>query len=307
MIIFDGDNLASTYEIILKQEVAILRAQGTKLKIAAILFAEDKGSQLYTQLKSEAAARSGIDYEVFEFSLTENIEKVEQKLQELNQDPVVTGIIIQKPWRKTWAKVKGINQTKGQKAVRLAFNAWWQFLTSRLASQKDVDGLHPSTLTTVKANTWRQQHKVLPATAKAVFTILDKAFSELKISPAQQRQQQILILGRSDIVGQPVFYELKNQGFQAKMLTQDDVSQRLNSSKKLIDADIIISATGVKHLITGEMVKEGVIIIDVGEPHPDVELKSMKAKAAFITPVPGGVGPMTVVSLLKNCVTIATT
>ncbi|MFH1959050.1 MAG: bifunctional 5,10-methylenetetrahydrofolate dehydrogenase/5,10-methenyltetrahydrofolate cyclohydrolase [Patescibacteria group bacterium] len=304
MIIFNGDKLSAQLEQNLKQEVQVLHNQGIQLKIAAILFKEDRGSQLYTQLKSEAAKRVGIDYEVCTFSMTEGTDGIEQKIIELNKDETVTGIIIQKPWRNTWAEVKGIVQEKGQKAVRQAFNAWWQLLTSKIDQQKDVDGLHPDTLTAIKDNTWQKQHKVLPATAKAVLTILDKAFLELKISQDKQRQKQIFILGWSDIVGQPVFYELQNKGFNAKVLTRDDVNQRLSSSKKLTDADVIISATGVKHLISGKMVKKGVIVIDVGEPRPDVDFESMKTKAAFITPVPGGVGPMTVVGLLKNCVTI---
>jgi methylenetetrahydrofolate dehydrogenase (NADP+) / methenyltetrahydrofolate cyclohydrolase len=294
MIIFDGDKLAAQQEKDLKQGVQALSDGGVKLKIAAILFSEDTGSQLYTRLKSEAAARVGIEYEVHEFSMTEGTDGVEQKLAELNEDDAVTGIIIQKPWRNTWAKVKGISQDKGTKAVRQAFNSWWGFLISKIDLVKDVDGLHPD------------QDKVLPATAKAVMTILDQAFSKLNISPAEQKQQQILILGRSDIVGQPVFHELTKQGFQVKLLTRDDVEQRSQSGKKFLDADIIVSATGVEHLVSGEMVKEGVIVIDVGEPRPDVDLESMKNKAAFITPVPGGVGPMTVISLLKNCVIIAT-
>lgn len=293
MIIFDGDKLAAQQEKDLKQEVQDLRDGGVKLKIAAILFTEDQGSQLYTRLKSEAAARVGIEYEAHEFSMTEGTDEVEQKLAELNGDLTVTGIIIQKPWRNTWAEVKGIDQMKGNKAVRQAFNSWWQFLTSKIELAKDVDGLHPD------------QDKVLPATAKAVMTILNKAFLELKISLTAQKQLQILVLGRSDIVGQPVFRELQKQGFQVKLLTRDDVKQRMSSNKKFLDADIIISATGVKHLISGEMVKEGVVVIDVGEPRPDVDLESMKDKAAFITPVPGGVGPMTVMSLLKSCVIIA--
>lgn len=294
MIIFDGDELAAQLEQDLKQEVQSLRDGGVKLKIAAILFTQDAGSQLYTQLKSEAAARVGVDYEVHRFSMTAGTDEVEQKLAELNQDPTVTGIIIQKPWRNTWVEVKGIDQTKGPKAVRQAFKSWWQFLVSKIDLAKDVDGLHP------------QQDQILPATAQAVLTILNQAFSELKITPTAQKQLQILVLGRSDIVGQPVFNELQRQGFQVNLLTRDDVEQRLSSGKKFMDADMIISATGVKHLINGDSVKEGVIIVDVGEPRPDVDLASMKNKAAFITPVPGGVGPMTVVSLLKSCVTIAT-
>ncbi len=305
MIIFDGDQLAATLEEDLKQDVTTLRDQGSDLKISAILFEEDAGSRLYTQLKKEAAQRVGIEYEVHIFSMADGTDEVVEKLLELNQDAAVTGIIIQKPWRNTWSQVKGISHDKGTKAVRQAFNAWWEFLTAQIDQKKDVDGLHPETLLAIKERTHSKKDVVLPATAQAVMVILNQAFKELKIDSAAQKKLQILVLGRSDIVGQPVFYELDNNGFQVKMLTRDDVRQRLDSNKKFLDADVVISATGVNHLITGEMVKENSIIIDVGEPRPDVDLESMENKVAFITPVPGGVGPMTVVSLLKNCVTIS--
>ena len=299
MIIFNGDQLALEKEALLKSRVKEMKSQGKQPKIAAILFQEDAGSQLYTQLKSEAAQRVGIEYEVFTFSMIDGVEKVAAKVQELNRDDSVTGIIIQKPWRHTWVKTKGISQDGGPKAVRQAFNSWWGVLTTQIDLTKDVDGLHPDTLAAVKANTWQQHHRVLPATARAVITILNQAFAQLKIKEPQQLQ--VLVLGRSDIVGQPVFYELQNQGFSVKMLTRDDVKQRLKSNKKFLDADIVISATGVKHLVNGEMVKEGVILVDVGEPLPDIDFESLQEKPAFITPVPGGVGPMTVVSLLQNC------
>jgi len=80
-----------------------------------------------------------------------------------------------------------------------------------------------------------------------------------------------------------------------------DLSERVLSGQNLLDFDIIISATGVKNLITAEMVKNGVVIVDVGEPRGDIDFESVKNKASFITPVPGGVGPMTVICLMENC------
>jgi methylenetetrahydrofolate dehydrogenase (NADP+)/methenyltetrahydrofolate cyclohydrolase len=307
MIIFNGEESAQELEQQLTAQVSLLKERGKGLKIAAILFIEDKGSQLYTALKAQAATRVGIEYEVFEFSIAKSVELVVEQIKLLNQDQSVTGIIIQKPMRKTWVKEKGIATDKSPKAIRRAFSAWWQLLTSQIKLAKDVDGLHPETLAAVKDNFWQKKGLVLPATASAVLTILQRAFAQLKIDENKQKQLQVLILGRSDIVGLPVFYELINQGFQVKLLTRDDVSQRLESGKYFTDADIIISATGVKHLITAGMMKPGAIVVDVGEPRPDVDLESTKKlsidkQPAFITPVPGGVGPMTVASLLKNCV-----
>lgn len=300
MIIFDGDRTAAEQEQLLKQQVAqqSQTQQSLPLKIAAILFVEDQGSQLYTQLKRAAAERVGIAYEVFSFEMAPGVAEVEAKIAELNQDETVTGIIIQKPWRKTWVEVRGIAQDKGDKAIRQAFNSWWRYLASLIALEKDVDGLHPATLAAIQAGTWRQEGRVMPATAAAVLEILQMAMEELKRDLATQ---QVLILGRSDIMGLPLFYELENQQVNVKLLTQDDLQQRQINGRQLLDGDVVISATGHHHLITGEMIKEGAIVIDVGEPRPDVDQSSVATKAAFLTPVPGGVGPMTVMKLLQNC------
>lgn len=304
MIIFDGHQLAQEKEQQLRRQVMVLKREGQQLKLAALYFSQDQASQLYTRIKAEAAQQVGIKHQAFAFSMLDGTSALEVKIAELNQDDTVTGIMIQKPRCKTWVAVKGVNQARGRKAVRQAFNAWWRFLTSRIEITKDVDGLHPQTLEAIKQGVWQQRGLVLPATAKAVMIILNQAFAQLKISKDQQRQLQFLILGRSDIVGLPVFYELRKQEYQVKLLTRDDVTQRLNSSKKLTDGAVIITATGRHYLITADMIQSGVIVIDVGEPQPDVDMAGMKKKAAFITPVPGGVGPMTVMSLLENCVTM---
>jgi methylenetetrahydrofolate dehydrogenase (NADP+)/methenyltetrahydrofolate cyclohydrolase len=156
-------------------------------------------------------------------------------------------------------------------------------------------------LRAVQTNTWQEAGLVLPATARGVLEILWIALQKLKIK-ATKNSLNIFVLGRSDIVGLPVYYQLKNLNFKVKSLTSNDFNQRINSGLNLLEADVIISATGKHKLITGDLVKKGVIVIDVGEPRPDVDLASVKHKAVFITPVPGGVGPITVVSLLENCV-----
>lgn len=313
MIIFDGEQLAARLEQDLIQQVGALDKQGTQLKIAAILFTEDSGSQLYTQLKSEAAARVGIGYQVHEFSLRAGTAPIEAQLAALNQDPNITGVIIQKPTKKTWLQAKGVARDSSKKDKRRAFNAWWSFLTTLIDLKKDVDGLHPQTLSAIEKNT-RQPWQLLPATARGVMAILEKAFAQLHLDKNQQSQLRFLVLGRSDIVGQPVFYELKNRGLQVEMLGREEIKQRLMSCQKTnqpLAAEVIISATGVKHLLRSEGVAPGSIVIDVGEPRPDVDFPSIQAQPpekqpAFITPVPGGVGPMTVVSLLENCLALAT-
>lgn len=304
MIIFDGDARAAELEAETKQRVYALAEQGRHLKIAAILFEEDKGSQLYTRLKSEAAQRAGIAYEVHTFSLRDGVEAVVQTLDELNADETVTGIIIQKPWRKTWAEAKGIAQDSTPKAVRQAFNSWWHYLVERIDLSKDVDGLHPQTLSAVENGNWQEKGLVLPATAGAILDILKSAWTELNIDENQAKKDKIMVIGRSDIVGLPVFYELKNQGFDVQLLTRDDFAQRKESGRGLKDAKVVVSATGVQHLITGDLLTDESIVIDAGEPRPDVEFESVKDGVDFITPVPGGVGPMTVSFLLGNAVAL---
>ncbi|MFZ1721114.1 MAG: bifunctional 5,10-methylenetetrahydrofolate dehydrogenase/5,10-methenyltetrahydrofolate cyclohydrolase, partial [Microgenomates group bacterium] len=182
------------------------------------------------------------------------------------------------------------------------FSDWWKTLTIALSAKKDVDGLHPKTMKLLKKNSWREQGRVMPATARAVIEILEIAKSALQHSSNQiNSKSKHIIVGTSDIVGQPLFFELKNQGYPVEMIGRAELQLRIESGIFLTDAHVIISATGSKNLITGQMITSGTVVIDVGEPSPDVEFKTVAPKAAFITPVPGGVGPMTVVCLLENC------
>lgn len=290
MIVFDGYAFAQQREVELARRVVAL---GRQLKIAAVLFIEDKGSQLYTGLKKQAAERVGMAYEVHEFSVTDPIEQVTAVIDQLGQDERVTGIIIQKPWRKTWETAMQ-HVTAEEEALGQDFAQWWNRLVSRIPEGKDVDGLHPKTLEAVERGTWREEGKVLPATAKAVLSILE-AHHYLK-------PQKYIVLGKSDILGKPLSFELRNRGFEVEMLGRKELATRVESGITLQDADVVISATGQMHLVTGDMIKERAVLVDVGEPRPDIDRVSVEEKAAFLTPVPGGVGPVTVMSLLENAV-----
>ncbi|MBW7955847.1 bifunctional 5,10-methylenetetrahydrofolate dehydrogenase/5,10-methenyltetrahydrofolate cyclohydrolase [Patescibacteria group bacterium] len=290
MILFDGNQFAQQREADLQKVVAELKAQGKHITVAAILFTEDKGSQLYTGLKQQAAQRVGIEYRVFSFSVTDSLADIQQQLKTLNEDSNITGIIIQKPWRKTWeAAVLGESSQD--------FQNWWLSLVTTIDPHKDVDGLHPDTLAAVKDGSWKGQGKVLPATAKAVLSILD--------SSHQLQAGKYIVIGKSDILGKPLAYELHNLGFEVEMIGKKDLESRVLTGQLLKDGDVVISATGQQRLVTGEMVKEGVVLVDVGEPRPDIDRRSVEKVASFLTPVPGGVGPVTVVSLLENAVELA--
>ena len=107
------------------------------------------------------------------------------------------------------------------------------------------------------------------------------------------------------MLGIPLFYELLNQNKTVELIASKQLQERMQSGQKLLDAAVVITATGISGLITADMIAQGSVVIDVGEPKPDVDFAAVSQKTAFITPVPGGVGPLTVISLLENCVELA--
>ncbi|NCN23970.1 MAG: hypothetical protein COU65_03275 [Candidatus Pacebacteria bacterium CG10_big_fil_rev_8_21_14_0_10_42_12] len=281
MKIFDGYQRAGEREKLLAEQVTNLQLS-KPLVVRAILFSEDAGSVLYTGLKREAADRLGIIYETDEFSLNDFTELVVSAIKKADDDEAVTGIIVQKPSRAVWQRVTGETSYD-------SYKDWWLSLTSEIDLEKDVDGLHPD------------QKVILPATCKAVLYILAEALGggPDKIALANHK---VIIIGKSDLLGNPLYRELKKQGAQVELLGKKELSARMETGEKLLDATVIVSATGERGLITGDMISEGVVLIDVGEPHGDVDRLTVGEKPSFITPVPGGVGPMTVVSLMENVV-----
>ncbi|OGJ21041.1 MAG: hypothetical protein A3A82_01745 [Candidatus Pacebacteria bacterium RIFCSPLOWO2_01_FULL_47_12] len=275
--IFDGFKTARVRENALEQKIVAAHF-AQPITIQAIVFIEDEGSMLYTRLKAEAAERVGIVYYSQQFSLQDPLDLVLAAVAAANKDSAVTGVIIQKPSRHLY-EVTGTTP----------YPQWWLALVSAIDPRKDVDGLHPDTL---------KQGKILPATCRAVLAILAEALGG---TPQQLQHQgkKICIIGRSDLLGKPLASELLRQGADVELLGKLDVAARQATGKKLFDAAVVISATGVADLITPDLVRQGVIAIDVGEPQPDIA-RAVADKASFFTPVPGGVGPLTVVSLLEN-------
>jgi len=295
--IINGYQLAKQHQAKLKQQLTELNLS-QPVVIAAILFTEDKGSQLYTQLKKEMAESLGIEYRVFAFSVLTDINVVLEQIKVLNEDPTVTGIIIQKPWRKTWLEV--------QPTSKITFAEWWHSLVNTLAENKDVDGLHPSNLAALATGDWLSHGRVLPATCQATLRLLEQAFKTDHLFAVLRNQQlKTIILGKSDLLGQPLFAILTAKKCDVEMIGSKELKLRIEQQKFLKDADVIVTATGRKDLITGDLIKAGCVIIDVGEPQGDVELASVLNIAQAVTPVPGGVGPMTVVSLMENAIKLA--
>ena len=320
-IIFDGEKLAKQKELKLKQKVMAYHAKGIYPKVVAIFFHEDQASILYTSLKKQTAESLGIAYQAKEFSFASPVEEIQKYIEELNADPSVTGIIIQKPWTKKWLE----SVPNGD------FNEWWGSLVSKIATKKshgvnkDVDGLAPATLEAIKNGTWMQDQMVLPATARAVLSIL-KDYRANVDSDFSYLTEKVLIIGQSDLLGRPLYWHMQNlmqkgatvpQTFgevcqvavsesqvsknkcEVKLVGKQGLAELIEQKKSLSDFRVIISATGQKNLIKGDLIADH-SIINVGEPQGDIDLPSCLNKADFITPVPNGVGPMTVVSLMAN-------
>lgn len=321
-MIFNGEQLAKQKALKLKNKVAAYKAKGIKPKIAAIFFKEDAASALYTSLKKQTAENLGIGYQAKDFSFTSPIEEIQAYLELLNNDKEITGIIIQKPWTKKWLDAVPNGD----------FAKWWLSLVSHIATKKshgvnkDVDGLAPATLEAIKRGTWMQEQMVLPATARAVLSIL-KDYRANTDSEFSYLTENVLIIGQSDLLGKPLYHHIKNlmktgatvpgqfgeacqisvadahnsrKKCEVKLVGKKGLEEIIEQKKSLSEFRVIISATGQKNLINGSMIAVNSIIIDVGEPQGDIDLQSCLNKADFITPVPNGVGPMTVISLMAN-------
>lgn len=277
MIIFDGYKRASQIEQVLQDQMASL----TRVPhVVSIYFQEDKGSVLYSRLKKEAASRLGFTFEIKSMSLLDPVDKIISEVKRVNDDPQVTGVMIQKPMRRIYEQALMLDGD--QNDIKKAYQIWWEMLVGSIDKNKDVDGL-------------TGKGKVVPATGRAVIEILENGNrSALK--------KKIAIIGKSDLLGIPLYKKFQEEGRDVTLLGSKELTRLVEIGKGLKEFDIIISATGRPGLIKGDMIKDGVVLIDVGEPGGDVDRKSVGEKPSFLTPVPGGVGPMTVICLMHNAI-----
>ena len=270
--ILDGKSLANLRAQKLKKEIEILKQDGIKPLFCVINIGDDTASKVYVKTKKRRAQEMGIEQKIYQLPSTESEESVLNLIDELNQDPFVHGIMVQMP-------------TPEQIDVN--------HLLERIDPEKDVDGLTPTNI----GHLWQSNHFVEPATAIGIMKLLE----HYKINVAGKN---VAIIGRSNIVGKPL---------AALMLEKDASVSVLHSKTKSLStytrmADIIIVAAGQANLLTSEMVKKGAVVIDVGinrvEGHlvGDVDFKQVLSKASWITPVPGGVGPLTVELLMEQVV-----
>lgn len=268
-ILFDGKSYALAKGNNLREKVALLKEKGINLTLASVYLSIDSGSALYTRLKKNTAKSIGIEFLDYEIK-DKDVEKFVSLIKDLNNDTSINGILVQKP--------SGANDFT-------AFN--WKKIVLTLNPEKDVDGLTPENLGLLSIGTPR----FIPATVKAVLDVLEAG----KISV---KGKHTVLLGASEILGRPLSMILTDMGATVSILH----SATEDLKRYTTDADILVSATGVLGIISANSIKEGAVVIDVGAPKGDVKTDEVSQKASFLSPVPGGVGPVTIVCLLENLV-----
>jgi len=263
--IIDGRSYARTIREKIKERVEKMRPRP---KLAVILVGDNPASHLYVGLKEHACKEVGIGFEKFVYSAEVYEEELVNKIGELNADDSVTGILVQLP-------------LPGQNADRVV---------QAIDPKKDVDGFHPVNLANLKAD----QPAIVSATALGIMKLITET--------REQLQGKHAVLVASQRFAEPLVILLREHGVASEVVSRDDE----HLADKTKDGDILIVAAGQPNLITGEMIKKNAIVLDVGtnkvaqRTTGDVEEESAAEVAGWITPVPGGVGPMTVAMLLVN-------
>ena len=282
MDILDGKKLSQQIKEEIKQTVSLRKVKGQKTPhLAAVLVGNDGASLTYVGSKVRSCEQVGFKSTLIrlESSITE--QALLAKIKELNNDDTLDGYIVQLPLP------KHIDEEK----ILLAVDP-----------KKDVDGFHPSNFGRMAL----EMDSYIPATPFGIMEMLKR--NEIDISG-----KHCVVIGRSNIVGRPISILMSQKGNPGNATVTLAHSRTKNIEQLTQKADIIVSALGIPEFLKGDMVKEGVIVIDVGitrvpdDSHPkgyvikgDVAFDEVAKKSSYITPVPGGVGPMTIAMLLKN-------
>jgi len=284
LIIIDGKKISQNIRLEISQDVSRIKSiYNVDPKLVAVLIGDDPASLIYVRNKKRSALEVGINGEVVNLPQNTSQEDLLYLLEQLNNDKSVHGILVQLPLP------KHINE---------------DIVIQSISSVKDVDGLHPLNLGKLMIG----KPYVMPATPSAVQQLLIR-------NNIQTEGKHIVVCGRSNIVGKPLANLLVQRNNYANATVSICHSKTLNLINFTLQADILIAAIGQPNFIKGDMIKNGVVIIDVGTNRVessitksgyklvgDVEFDSVSSKVSAITPVPGGVGPMTIAMLLKNTV-----
>jgi methylenetetrahydrofolate dehydrogenase (NADP+) / methenyltetrahydrofolate cyclohydrolase len=271
--IIDGKTIAHEVRAEWKERADTLKARGVTPGLAVIIVGEDPASKVYVANKVKACAELGLHSEHVVMSADTSEEMLLSKIAALNADPKIHGILVQLPVPKHIDSEKVLN----------AINP-----------DKDVDGFHPMNVGALATGNMR----FAPCTPYGAMKLLEKAGVAIEGKHA-------VVIGRSNIVGKPMALML----LQANATVTICTSRTVDLPKFTRDADILVVATGKAKMITGDMIKPGAAVIDVGINRMDngklcgdVDFDSAKEVAGWITPVPGGVGPMTITMLVANTV-----
>lgn len=275
--IIDGRQIASEIKKNLgKRAEAFYRANGRKIGLAVVLVGNDPASEIYVKFKIKACEEVGVQSFVHKVGEGTSETEIVNIIKGLNCDAAVDGILVQLPLPKHIDSMR---------------------VLSNISVKKDVDGFHAE-----------NAGKLFLGAEDGIYACTPNGVLELiKSTGVDIVGKHAVVIGRSNIVGKPVSALLMSEN--ATVTVTHSKTVNLKSHTQL--ADIIVSAAGVKHLVSADMVKKGAIVIDVGiirengKIYGDVDFENVKHFASHITPVPGGVGPMTVAMLLKNVVDTA--
>lgn len=275
MSIIDGKAISTQIREKLKKDVDALKVQGTIPGLAVILVGDDPASAVYVRNKEKACEEVGIRSTVHRLSAQTTQESLISLIQSLNADKAIHGILVQLPLPKPLDPL----------VVLRAVNP-----------DKDVDGLHVVTA----GRLFVGEKGFKPCTPKGIIHLIKSTGTEISGKNA-------VVVGRSNMVGKPVAHLLMDENATVTICH----SRTKNLAEICANADILVAAIGRPEMITSEFVKPGAVVIDVGTTKVDGKLKGdvlfeeTVEKAAFITPVPGGVGPMTITMLLENTIDAA--
>jgi len=277
MKLLDGKKVS--YELFsqLQARVDSLKDMGIEPKLVFFLIGESPASVAYVSMKQKASEKLGVNSEILRYDDSVDQDTIISKIEELNQDPSVHGMMIQVPLPEQLSLPE---------------------ITRALSPEKDADGFHAYNFG--KMTLSKSFEHLPPATALGIIRLLEAY--DINVSG-----MDVTVLGRSNLVGKPIAIMLMNRGATVTVCH----SRTKDTAAHCREADMIIAATGVPHLVKADWVKEGAIVVDAGYAKVDgklvgdVDFEAVSEKCSWITPVPGGCGPMTIYAIVENTVAAA--
>lgn len=275
-VLIDGKALSAQVKAQVAEEAAALKRQGIQPGLAVVLVGDDPASRIYVNNKKKACKATGIYSEEYALPASTPQEELLALIDTLNQKPEINGILVQSPLP------KGLDEAA---------------VVERINPLKDVDAFHAYNVGKIMQGTYTY----LPCTPAGVIELIKSTGVEIC-------GKHCVVIGRSDIVGKPMAMLLLHENGTVTICH----SRTQNLREICRSADILVSAVGRPHFVTGDMVKPGAVVIDVGMNRDengklcgDVEFVQVEPVASYITPVPGGVGPMTIAMLMRNTLAAA--